>query len=162
MSKIYTAYFDRSFKNIEGKFTIHEYDPETKVTKAPFRQMAARSGQKGYEASSWTRGKSPIPFGEYFLWLQPKDRGTEPGARGIGEFYPISNKQDNPRLISNRDREEQERWDIGLHKENALPGSAGCIVLVTDRPSQKKEVAALFDFLVQLGKTNEFIKLKVL
>jgi hypothetical protein len=123
-SKMYTAFFDRNEHTILGRFSIRKHTGEYVVEK-----LIARSGQHGYTKSSWNRGKSPIPYGRFNLHTTPNNRGQEAGAFGIGEFYPIDTQGDR---LTIRDPENyrRKRMEIGLHEENGLPGSAGCIVIV--------------------------------
>lgn len=154
----WTAYYDRRDKTIEGLFTLKSSNPADEADN--LIRLPARSGQRGYEGTSWERGKSPIPVGKYWLWVgRGKDIGVQPGRTGIGEFYPISSG-DDPRLIINVGRPMPKknrlfRQDIGLHPENALPGSAGCIVIL-------KDWDRLAERLRLLGKTQERIPLVVL
>jgi len=117
------AYFDRSSDTVDGKFTIIE----SGVT--VFKQVHTRSGQRGYTKTNWIRNKSPIPYGEHWLWLRPLNPGAAPGATGIGEFYNISSNTNDVLTIVGGPGEV--RRAIGLHAENKYPGSAGCIVVVS-------------------------------
>lgn len=156
------AFYDRQPGTITGAFTLQS------GTVKLFDRLPARSGQRGHEGTSWIRGKSPIPFGEMRLWLSSLNRGQMAGERGIGEFFPISSG-DNRRLIAWRELGEGpapggtgERWDVGLHPENALPGSLGCIVLLTDTPQREAQVRRLFTYLNDLSKTQPWMRLTVL
>lgn len=164
---ITTAYFDRSFNTIEGKFSIQTVKFEngsSSVIKA-ISQLPARSGQNGYTSTSWVRGKSPIPFstsmGFLYLWLSPANPGleVERDPKKIGEFYPISSSRENKRLITDG---THERWDIGAHDDNDRPGSAGCVVWVRETNEQKERLAELKEYLRELRKTQEYIRFIVL
>lgn len=155
-----TAYYDRKPGTIEGLFTLQTV--ENGVPTKLFNRLPARSGQQSYCDTDWVRGQSPIPMGRHFLWLDPVNPGTWPKTPGgIGEFYPISSGLMNRRIIMAEDT-GKVRMDIGLHPENAYPGSAGCIVLLHDTPVRKAEVMRLFAFLRTLGKSRETIDLVVL
>jgi hypothetical protein len=146
------AFFKRDPNSIEGLFTLQENGEPI------FKRLRARSGQAGFTKTNWNRGKSPIPFGNYLLWLDsPLDIGKRAGAKGIGEFYNISSTTDNRRIIANPGGIEK-RWDIGLHAENSYPGSAGCIVLVDVDHAYEK----VFPYLRQLGKRVQTIELRVI
>lgn len=138
----YTAYYDRQPGTISGWFTLQNNEG-----KKIFTRLSARSGSYAAVNFDWVRGKSPIPYGRHRLWLNPVNRGQWAGSKGIGEFFPVSNG-DNPRLIAGPNG--GERWDIGLHPENGIPGSAGCTVLLADTIPRKNEVRKLFDFLYDL------------
>ena len=148
-----TAWYDRQKGTIEGLFTL------SGPTGNLFTRMPARSGQEGYTDTDWVSGKSPIPYGVHTLFLKLSNAGEFPSGGGLGEFYPIGQAQ-NSRLITGPT--QQERWDIGLHPENAYPGSAGCIVLRWDTPALKIQVNRLFKFLGNLTKTQNAIRLEVL
>lgn len=158
----YTAYFDRNPRKIEGYFTIQDTDGN-KI----FDRLPAASGQRGYTNTDWVRGKSPIPFGKYRLWLQPIGEGTEPGRSGVGEFYNISTGDDK-RLIFETLTDgrsvypKRVRQDIGLHADNSFPGSAGCIVLSIDSHPRREEVQRLWSFLKEEGKYEKYMRLIVL
>lgn len=156
-----TAYFDRWEGSIEGLFTIQEsYDG--KVTKV-FSQLPARSGQSAYTRTNWVRGKSPIPFSQqskqnhWRLWTHSISQGQWAGERGIGEFFYISSGDDP---LTMTDHRGHYRRAIGLHPENKIPGSAGCIVLVADTEEQRTEITALFEYLNNLS--SPWIPLRVL
>ncbi len=151
------AYFDRNPRNVEGFFTLVEI--EGLEVKPLFQRLPARSGQAGYTKTDWIRGKSPIPYGKHLLWLSPLDTGKFADYNGIGEFYPISNREGAKRVIWGKDGTRQ---DIGLHPENKYPGSAGCIVLLVDTPERKQRVIELFEYLRELGKSQKNIPLEVL
>lgn len=143
---------------MEGELTLIQR--EGAISKKLFERLPARSGQIGYTqpAKEWIRGKSPIPHGTWLLWLNSKDPGKFE-KKGIGEFFPISSTVNNPRLIS---QAEKQRWDIGLHPENIFRGSAGCVVLVWDTPARHQKVKELFNFLRSLVKTTPYLKITVL
>jgi hypothetical protein len=78
-----------------------------------------------------------------WLWLtlsplQPKQ--LDAGQAGIGEFWRIGTGSDG-RVIERSDGVAR-RFDIGIHPENAYPGSLGCVVLPL-----KRQVKALSTFL---------------
>lgn len=148
-----TAWYNRQPGTVDGFFTLQNNDRQL------FTRMPARSGQRGFTDTSWERGKSPIPYGVHTLFLTPSSIGQLPTGAGIGEFYPIGGAI-NPRVIQGG--VAQRRWDIGLHPENAYPGSAGCIVLRWDTPAWRIQVERLFIFLRKLAKTQKTMRLEVL
>lgn len=157
------AYFDRNPQNVEGFFTLVEI--EGLEVKPLFQRLPARSGQAGYTKTDWVRGKSPIPYGKHLLWLSPLDTGKFADYNGIGEFYPISNREGSKRMIWTEKPSSSflgVRQDIGLHPENKYPGSAGCIVLLVDTPERKQRVTDLFNYLREQGKSQKKIALEVL
>lgn len=150
---IYRAFYDRQPGQIEGHFTILD-----EAGKPVFKHLQARSGQRGFENTDWTRGKSPIPMGKHYLWCRyPVNVGTRAGRTGIGEFFPISNVAGDRGLIQSVDKQSHRR-DIGLHAENAYQGSAGCIVLV----DVERAYAEVFPWLRKIGKEQHYIDLVVL
>jgi hypothetical protein len=122
--KEYKAFYDRSRKSVEGRFSIRRTNGDYIVEK--FR---ARSGQNGFSNTSWTRGRSPVPFGAFNLYTKPNNIGEVAGKTGIGEAFPIDNKGDRL-TIANEKNPYIVRREIMLHEENAYKGSAGCIVIV--------------------------------
>ena len=155
---IVKAYFKRHPDSIDGLFTLQTNKREL------FTRIPARSGQKGYENEEWVRGKGPVPKGKYHLWLhlQKPNPMFPDKPDGIGEFYQISSAKDNQRLIQDPTTPHRQRWDIGLHPENAYPGSAGCIVLLHNEDWLQAYVAGLFEFLRWYGKKHRTIELEVL
>ena len=150
-----TAYFDRDKSGIDGFFTLQQVI-DGKATKL-FERLPARSGQRGFTHIEWVRGKSAIPFGPFRLWTDSIKPEKKASFDGIGEFFPISNG-DNKRLIQGTGT--AQRWDIGLHRENQYPGSAGCIVLLDNRPDLDDKVTRLFAFL--RSQEVPYIELNVL
>lgn len=150
MTKTVKAYFDRK----KGFFTLNEDGKEI------FKQLPARSGQRGFENTDWVTGKSPCPKGDLLLWLSPKDVGVLPKGKGIGEFYPISSGEFDRNTISESNG-NRKRLYVGLHPENAFAGSAGCIVLLWDTPDKKAKMLALFKYLKELRKEMPYIQLEV-
>lgn len=144
-------YVDRRPDSVDGFMSLHKETAPGKV-EVIFKRLAIRSGQRGHTSTSWTRGKSPIPYGNHWLITKPVPLQMEP--RGT-RFFPICTDLSDHRLIVGP--EGKVRWDIGLHRENKFPGSAGCVVIVD--PKQAEE---LFDYLVAIGKTEGFIRVKVL
>lgn len=153
----FVAYFDRNHTTIEGLFTLQQIEGG-KVVKL-FERLPARSGQAGFTNTNWERSKSPIPFGEHALWLKPMNVGQWAGRTGIGEFFHIGTVSDP--LVITDGRADHIRRAVGLHPENSLPGSSGCIVLLADTPGRRAEVTWLFKFLAELGKTTPCISLRV-
>ena len=150
---IYRAFYDRKDGNIEGFFTIQDENG-----KPFFQHLNARSGQKGFENTEWSRGKSPIPFGDHYLWIgYPVGIGTRAGKTGIGEFYPISNMAGDRNLIQGPSPQITRR-SIGLHAENSYVGSAGCIVLV----DVEQAYTEVFPFLRRIAGGQLYMDLKVL
>jgi hypothetical protein len=137
------AFYDRKKDSIEGLFTL------VVNGKTVFKQLAARSGQNGYQSTNFVSGKSPIPLlgreTEYVISTQAISNGaTIPTDGQIGRFYPIcTSLKDRMRIVFS----EGSRFAIGLHPENAFKGSLGCIVLVVDTPERIKAVLELFRML---------------
>jgi hypothetical protein len=152
---IATLYFDRNTSTIEGKVTLKILNKETNEVIQEVVRLQARSGQNGYTNTSWTTGKSPIPFGKHILWL---DRTLQKGqwaiGKGIGEFYPISSSTANSDVIVDPANPKNIRRAVGLHPENAYAGSAGCIVLVADTQTKKNDILKLRTELLLLHKAG--------
>lgn len=160
------VFFKRGTTSENGLFTIQEYDGAGNFIKKHFDQIPARSGDPHYFNREWISGKSPIPrSGDNFFWLstRPNHKGVKPGARGIGECFPISsdkggwfiNESDiGPMPVGST---IHHRTEIMLHCENLIPGSAGCIVI-----THQSDFDKISDFLQTLGKTQKLIPLKVI
>lgn len=121
------AYFDRNKASVNGWFTVQDGNGDKLINR-----VEARSGQAGHTATSWTRGKSPIPFStsvkQYYLYTTPNNKGQKAGATGIGEAYPVDTEGDKYTI-----KEKYGvllRQEIMVHQENSFKGSAGCIVIV--------------------------------
>ena len=153
-------FYDRRKGSIEGVLTVMDATGKKLLDKLP-----ARSGQNGYTETNWVPAKSPIPLWQpqisYYLHLSPVQNGEvfPTKASGIGLFFPISTHPSNPDLI---EQGKNRRWHVGLHPENAYPGSAGCIVLLWNTPARKRKVEALFSLLAEQGKTQATVQLTVL
>ena len=85
------------------------------------------------ESSEWLRGISGCPIGDFFLWNIKKYiqqyNDLDATEREIGRFYPISTYAHDHKTIWNQNK-SRKREEIGLHDENGIAGSAGCIVVV--------------------------------
>lgn len=127
---VYRAFYKRDPKSIDGQFTIQK-TTGNKTFKI-FERIYSRSGQKGYTSTDWVRAKSPVPRRDLWLWTHSINVGAKPGKTGIGEFFFISSDPQNPLIIVD-EKTAKNRSAVGLHAENALPGSAGCIVVVSQR-----------------------------
>lgn len=142
----YTAYFDRDTHSIHGKFTIQDHKGE-KV----FERIYSRSGQSGWTATSWQRGKSPTPFtdqvkgGKLWLYTDVIDYMVRPTRKRIGMRFCVSSESDKI-TIKKKDSAEV-RKEVMLHGENEFPGSAGCTVIV-----DWKEFCKIAEFLISLNK----------
>jgi hypothetical protein len=179
----YRAFLDRNTTNINCLFTIQDEKGVKFINRMPCTSgqqstfKAASKFSSGSEKwhyyqnwSRWNGGKglaSPIPFsvraGKFRLWTKAINKGLKAGATGIGEFYPISTG-DNPRLIQDPANPSQFRYDIGLHPENMLPGTLGCIgAKVEDSPLWANQWLRLSKFMAELHKQGiQYIDLIVL
>jgi hypothetical protein len=146
--------------SIDGVLSVVDATGKKLIDKLP-----ARSGQNGYTETNWVPAKSPIPLWQpqvtYYLHLKPiEDNDVFPTRpNGIGLFFPISTHAHNPALI---EQGSNKRWHVGLHPENAYPGSAGCIVLLWNTPLRKAKVEGLFALLKILSKSQNVVQLTVL
>lgn len=162
---IHTAYFDRS----KGLFTLQSFNSDTEEMQTQFTRLPALSGQKDYQNTSWSTGKSPIPLSsevkeDYRLWLDNQyQENIWPwqDKNKIGEFWHISTGDDK-RFIYSKDG-AKVRNAIGLHVDNEYPGSAGCIVLVANTETQKLNILLLREYLKAIQKFENlpFIKLVI-
>lgn len=108
---------------IEGRLLLIE---DNEITE----QYRATSGCPNYQAYAHisTKGKGAIPP-QYETKLKNYQVSTTPlympGVKGVeGNFFKI-----NPHFVRVG---QVERGDFGIHADKNVPGSAGCIVLVTD------------------------------
>lgn len=161
----YKAYYDRRDDTMDGLFTLQKTENNAIVPITyrgqimDFVRFQARSGQRMFSKTDGITGKSPIPKGKWHLWLNPLNKGQAPGQTGVGEFFPISSSLENSSIL---ECSNIQRIGIGLHKENALPGSAGCIVLLHHRSELEWRINLLFAFLKELGRSQKTIDLEVL
>jgi hypothetical protein len=144
----HTLYFDRDVNSINGFLTL-QTDDGHKV----FERLKARSGQRFYTHTSWERGKSPIPFGRYWmatkhtiLFMEPKNT----------PFFPIASEK-GAQIIWDSEGKGLLRSNIGLHMENQYPGSAGCVVVVN-----RAEAERLFHYLTTISRAEPYIRFVVL
>lgn len=164
----YTLWYGRNRAGINGVLTLNGHDGKGN-THEVLTRYPARSGQLGALLTDAIRGKSAIPYfgkgmnppASYWLWTKctSKHLFLPKTKAGIGRFYPISTHEGNPRktviggII---------RWDLGLHPDNAYPGSAGCVVGEVDTEAEKQTLAILFNFLDALHNQGTFkLQLKV-
>jgi len=86
--------------------------------------------------SEWTTGESGIPCGKHWLWNAHKyilQKGQyNPKGGEVGEFRPISSDREQHNYIYCADNKKLFRSIIGLHPENGIKGSAGCVVVVEE------------------------------
>jgi hypothetical protein len=133
-------FYDRNENTVDGFLTLIKIDDDGTVTNV-FKKLAARSGQAGHTKTSWTRGKSPIPYGTHKMTTKPTPLWMEP----VGTpFFAIGSLIEKIRVIFSG---ESERWDIGLHLENRFKGSAGCVVVV-----DRTQGMILFDYIKKLDE----------
>lgn len=123
------VFVKRSKDDFTCVLTIQEYENNKLVRKA-FDRIPCRSGSPYWtpKMGEWVRKKSPIPVGKFNLNLQPTNVGMKPGKTGMGEFFPIDSEGD-AYTIKGKGK-GQIREEIGLHAENAIPGSLGCVVVL--------------------------------
>ncbi len=120
--------------SFDGELTIAVKDKQGNILeKETIRGIPCRSGARSFSEKIDIAGKTPIPVGKHYIWTQPEvimqknDFVAE--GREIGEFFPIGT-QTNRHIIPARGIYKISRFHVGLHPENAFPGSAGCIVVV--------------------------------
>ena len=138
ISQDWRAFFERGKESFDGVFTLQKYDDKGNVINAPVKRLKARSGARNYFKTEWVVGHSPIPRGNILIRAFPNNIGQTPGERGIGEFYPCSTNGKDLEIWENQlgnpavpvGANTRRRTEIGIHGENSLPGSAGCIVIV--------------------------------
>lgn len=114
------------------------------------RQYKACSGCVGAQVFDryWLVGQSPIPPGkDYKVDL----RWSYSDLVGIaGRFYHIL-----PDPIERGDGSGLRRTEIGLHQDNGVPGTSGCIGVVNNDWSR------LCNVLDELAKFNRYLNLEV-
>lgn len=144
----YTAYFDRNYGTVHGAFTLQRV--ENGLIYPVFKRLPAASGQARYTKGDkeWVTGKSPIPMGTH--WLSTKSVPLLLPPVGT-PFYPIGTEPGTDVILG---KDGKKRTAVGLHMENALPGSAGCIVLDVATKARKDEVDRLFKYLDLLNVTG--------
>ena len=151
----YKFFFKRYVDRIDGLLTFQD-----KNAKPVFQRVPSRSGQSGYTDTSWVRGMSPIPLGKHYLFLNPLNKGLRADDNGIGLFFPIGSRKNSTTIWSiNR---FAKRTAIGLHEENTKPGSAGCVVVLTNQEELEQEWLEMCDFLQKLSKDSRFLEFHVI
>lgn len=134
-------FYDRREGSIEGLITLNKIEDDGTIIPI-FKHVRARSGQWWHRNTSWQRGKSPCPYGDYLISTQPEPLQMEPvGTR----FFPICSHPSQPRKMQHPTDPSLYRMNVGLHRENKYPGSLGCPVIVNDALAEK-----LFDYLEAL------------
>lgn len=163
----FRVFYKRSLKTNSGVMTIQDTTGKPVVFNGvEFRRLLSLSGSVSQSHTNWVTGRSPIPLdvGPMYLWLKPVGLGLKPGSRGIGEAWPISNDLNNIDIVRGKNP-GQLRTLIRLHLDNAIPGSAGCIVLPYElAPKSRKAAAqAVLDWLNDLRKQGyDYIPLDVI
>lgn len=148
------AYYDRR----NQLFTVQQLNEKYQIIKK-FEKLPARSGQHGY-TDSWTRGRSPIPFsseciGDLYIWLDSQlQKGEWAGLRGIGEFWRVSTESDK---ITIKGKNGKYRQNIGLHPENSIPGSAGCVVFLHRNQEERENLLILRNFLLNIRDREKIL-----
>lgn len=121
-------------------------------------KVPARSGQRAYANTDNRLGKSPIPYGDWILHADKEEqKRVKPVGRGIGWAFHISSSKDNFLSLVTK---KITRTAIMLHAENALPGSAGCIVLLSCN-DMAKIGAILNDITKQAGNDKTKCKIRL-
>lgn len=150
----HSLYFDRTKGTIYGVVSLIKAEGNKAVK--VFSRLPARSGSFAGSNDDWIPGRSPIPFGHHWmntapvpLWMEPK--GTP--------FFLIGSEKGTGVIIGPNGK---TRTAIGLHLENNIPGSAGCIVLEWDTTEKKKQAFALFSYLKALKSAEPFVEVVVL
>jgi hypothetical protein len=153
----YRWFYDRQSTTNIGAFTLQHAATGKPVIHdgVVFKRIKGLSGSKAQAHTEWVTGKSGIPYGRAFLWLKPVNPGTKPGVAGIGEFWPISDMLDDSTVIWSPDK-KQKRLHIGQHADNAIPGSAGCIVhpytgATTQQRETWKALSAFYRWCIAKG-----------
>lgn len=131
--------FSRNVRSIEGKFRVFYEGGKVDV-------FLARSGQVGFLHTCWIRGKSPTPFGSYFIKVPSIKQGKWSNFDKIGEFFNVYSSPKNKRVIRSLGNPTLIREDIGVHPENDIPGSIGCPVLLAGKDNKdEKEKARIME-----------------
>lgn len=112
-----------------------------------YKACSGCMGAQVYD-SYWISGRSPIPPGkEYKIDLQ----WSYSDLTGIkGRYYHIL-----PDPIERGDGSGLRRTEIGLHQDNGVPGTSGCIGVVNG------DWGRLCNALDELAKFNRYLKLEV-
>jgi hypothetical protein len=136
--------FSRNTRSIEGKIRVF-YEGGKVDT------FQARSGQVGFLHTCWVRGKSPTPFGSFFIQIPSKKQNQWSNTDGIGEFFNVYSSPKNKRVIRSLANPTMIREDVGIHPENLTPGSIGCPVLVAGKTNndqaEKTRIQELFKIM---------------
>jgi hypothetical protein len=150
---MHTLFIKRDPRSINNVFTLQELRPDGQVIEH-FKRLPGRSGQRRYEGTCWVPRKSPIPYGEHWLWTEASALQMTP----VGTpFFPICSDRKTPRIILDPANSKHRREDVGLHFENEFAGSLGCEAALKNLKSQ-----AMFEYLENLHEAEPWIRVRVL
>lgn len=144
---MHTAYFDRMPGNIHGVLTL-QYVTSLGFIKKVFDKLAVSSGQRGYEDGNWTQGKSPTPYGAYWLSTKYEPLQFEPK----GSPFHVLSSVPGSRIIKGPDGKQRE--NAGVHLENKYEGTIGCTALLNDTVERACLADAFFAYLDALNEAG--------
>lgn len=135
MKKTYEIWVKRNKTNFGGDLSLITRDLKGKVIEAEsIRNLEILTGQrlKFKPEWDWVSGKGGgCPEGKLWLHIDPKKIKQPfeliPKGSRIGRFYPISSHPSESTKTVNPSTGGY-RVCLGLHFENAYPGSLGCVV----------------------------------
>jgi hypothetical protein len=154
---MHTIFVDRDLGKKAAVLTLQYASPNG--NKKVFERLPVATGQFPFldgGADDWVQGKGGTPYGSF--WMTTKKEPLQMEPKG-SPFYVISSEKGS-RIIKGPNG--KQRSDIGLHKENQYPGSAGCTVLLHDTPERECLVNALFAYLDTLHPYEPYIRFIVL
>jgi len=153
----HTIYVDRDLGKKSAVLTLQYAGPNG--NKKVFEKLPVATGQFPFldgGADDWVQGKGGTPFGSH--WMSTKKEPLQMTPVGT-PFYPIGSEKGGRVIVGPNG---QRRENIGLHLENASPGTAGCTALLHDTPERECLAWALFAYLDRLNRYEPFIRFIVL
>lgn len=158
MTVQHSMWFDRVAGAQVGALTLQysEVLPSGRVESYKiFNRLTVLSGQNGFLSEDWVAGKSPTPFGNY--WMATKKVPLQMEPKGT-PFYQIADKRGGTTIVG---PDGQVRTAIGFHLDNDTPSTIGCVARPNKTTLDRCLNKAIFAYLDELSKTEPFIRFHV-
>lgn len=155
---VHTLYVDRRPGSIYGVMTL-QYVKGGQAVEV-FKRMPFASGQAGFvqggPVDDWINSRGGTPYGSHYMSTRKEPLQMTP----VGTPFYVMGTERGSRII--RGPQGQTRTNIGVHLENNIPGSAGCIAILHDTPERECLAWAFFTYLDRLNRYEPYIRVVVL